>query len=490
MCMCSVDIIDKTENIGYTYGQLYVFEALSCRGRNIMDKVNGLMMSGVESAAQMFIGQAFLRLIDRILWIVEKSVQWSLPSQEVSAKENGKTFGEVELVRPLPWIIFLPALLFLRIIRIGLDALGAILGYPQVEPSDMVRVIQRGRRRIRAIKSSGLKSMRLRSTPAIKDRATTMREASRNLAKSIRLTLSTLSCLDSASKTSPSPPPTKIRVSNVLAAVPPMSEETSGIDSAVGSPNQDYSKRKYSEIGTDESSLDESDEETLISKINRLADASDSDKDFSISDCPSVGRSETSASESEADVSIPLSEVEDLKAEKEEMEKQWCDNPQCTKTTGDNELHKLTECLVKLEKLNAQPSINGSKDQEEPEKDMRETLATNGVGNDRDTAYYSPISWKSVSPEVSIPSDKQDNHIDVGEKPMNELNNGQLYGGEEINEDCDIGSKNSCASGFSGQQTGESIKEKQRSSSQSSGGGAIKHHQKHKRGNYGNRKKK
>ncbi|XP_032457028.1 uncharacterized protein LOC100116348 isoform X4 [Nasonia vitripennis] len=406
-----------------------------------MDKVNGLIMSGMESAAQMFIGQAFLRLIDRILWIVEKSVQWSLPSEEVSAKENGKTFGKADLVRPLPWIIFLPALLFLRIIRIGLDALGAILGYPQVEPSDMVRVIQRGRRRIRAIKSSGLKSMRLRSTPVIK--------------------------------------------------VPPMSEETSGIDSAVGSPNQDYSKRKYSEIGTDESSLDESDEETLISKINRLANASDSDKDFSISDCPSVGRSETSASESEADVSIPLSEVEDLKAEKEEMEKQWCDNPQCTKTTGDNELHKLTECLVKLEKLNAQPRINGSKDQEEPEttavvaeKDMPETLATNGVGHDRDTAYYSPISWKSVSPEVSIPSDKQDNHIDVGEKPMDELNNGQLYGGEEINEDCDIGSKNSCASGVSGQQTGESIKEKQRSSSQSSGGGASKHHQKHKRGNY------
>ncbi len=235
-----------------------------------MDKVNGLIMSGMESAAQMFIGQAFLRLIDRILWIVEKSVQCSLPSEEVSAKENGKTFGKADLVRPLPWIIFLPALLFLRIIRIGLDALGAILGYPQVEPSDMVRVIQRGRRRIRAIKSSGLKT---------------------------------------------------------------------GIDSAVGSPNQDYSKRKYSEIGTDESSLDESDEETLISKINRLANASDSDKDFSISDCPSVGRSETSASESEADVSIPLSEVEDLKAEKEEMEKQGCDNLQCTETTCDNELH-------------------------------------------------------------------------------------------------------------------------------------------------------
>lgn len=61
-----------------------------------------------------------------------------------------------------------------------------------------------------------------------------------------------------------------------------MSEETIAIDSAVGSPSQD-SKRKYSEIGTDDSSGDESDEEPLISKIDRLANTSGSDKDFSVS---------------------------------------------------------------------------------------------------------------------------------------------------------------------------------------------------------------
>ena len=46
-----------------------------------------------------------------------------------------------------------------------------------------------------------------------------MKEASKSLAKTIRLTLSTLSSLDSGSKTSSSPPPTKIRVSNILDSV-------------------------------------------------------------------------------------------------------------------------------------------------------------------------------------------------------------------------------------------------------------------------------
>lgn len=43
------------------------------------------MASSIESAAQMSIGQAFLKVVDKMLWIVEKSVQWSLPTQDPTA---------------------------------------------------------------------------------------------------------------------------------------------------------------------------------------------------------------------------------------------------------------------------------------------------------------------------------------------------------------------------------------------------------------------
>lgn len=48
-------------------------------------------------------------------------------------------FGKIELVRPLPWILFLPGLVILRIIRSGLNLGAFILGYPQIQPSVMVR---------------------------------------------------------------------------------------------------------------------------------------------------------------------------------------------------------------------------------------------------------------------------------------------------------------------------------------------------------------
>lgn len=130
-------------------------------------------MNGVESAAQMSVGQAILKMVDKVMWIIEKSVQWSLPAPEaVTGKsnvsyliekvfaiptfyhgifynflqmvekkfteENGKSFGKPELVRPLPWIIFLPTILMLRLFRASINTVAVVFGYPAVEPSDMV----------------------------------------------------------------------------------------------------------------------------------------------------------------------------------------------------------------------------------------------------------------------------------------------------------------------------------------------------------------
>jgi len=248
------------------------------------------MISTVESAAQMTIGQAVLKVVDKMLWIVEKSVQWSLPTPEVTAEENGKSFGKIELVRPLPWILFLPTLLVLRIVRISINVTARVLGYPTVEPADMIRVIQRGRRRIRAVKSSGMKSMRQKKTP-------------------------------------------------------PLTEEK--IDSTTVNPVPADSKRKYSEVSSDDSSEEESDEEPLVAKINRLANDYDSDKDKDYTPCESSSESDTSASSSEleADLSISMSEVKDLEEAQKELEKAWTidvEKVEEEKVKSDNEKNVKT----------------------------------------------------------------------------------------------------------------------------------------------------
>jgi hypothetical protein len=47
--------------------------------------INSMMESSFESVMQMSIGQAVLRLADKTLCIIEKSMQWSLPTQEATA---------------------------------------------------------------------------------------------------------------------------------------------------------------------------------------------------------------------------------------------------------------------------------------------------------------------------------------------------------------------------------------------------------------------
>jgi hypothetical protein len=441
-----------------------------------MDNMGNLVMNGVESAAQMSIGQAILRLVDRILWIIEKSVQWSLPTADATTEENGKSFGKVELVRPLPWIFFLPGLLVLRMVRFSLNVGANILGYPTVEPSDMVRVIQRGRRRIRAIKSGGLKNMRLKKIPVIKDRTMTMKEASKSLAKSIRLTLSTLSCLDSGSKTSPSPPPTKIRVSNLLDSVASMPEERPMRES---SPVPTDSKRKYSEISSDDSTDNESDEEPLLDKIDRLANVSGTDEDYT----PDDTSDQSDSSDSEADLSISMTEVQETLAETEKLEKILHINTEGIDKAGDTEQHK-TENEEKPIPRAIRPQqlpVSAEKNTEENNTD-KNCLTTNGVSNEQDAAYYSPVSWKSVSPELGVSPEKQDNQVDSEGKPE-ELSNGEVNEKEKKNYD-----NNQPSGEVVGEVTNGHMKEKQGIRLHSSS--SNKHYQKNKQGNHGNRKKK
>lgn len=109
-----------------------------------------------------------LKFVDNFLWIIEKCAEWSLPRQigegtiydskvvlttkssfsrgpsliDIS-DDNQKDSGKPELVRPLPWLLFLPTLLFLRVIRMIMNAGLCILGYPKLTASGMVRSLSR-----------------------------------------------------------------------------------------------------------------------------------------------------------------------------------------------------------------------------------------------------------------------------------------------------------------------------------------------------------
>ncbi|XP_050586645.1 paternally-expressed gene 3 protein-like isoform X1 [Bombus affinis] len=268
------------------------------------------------TTSQTVVGQTLFRLLDSFLWVIEKSAQWSLPAQEIEAEDDGKVFGKLKLTRPLPWFLFLPGLAILRIIRCIINVGAYIFGYPQIQPSGMVKSMQRSRRRLRALNLKIAKS--LRRSPISKDKRLTMIEAKKALIRSIRLTLSTLSCLDT-SKSSPSPPPTKIRISHTDLEPVATPDEKSTTES-VDSPIHHEAKRKFSQLISDEENSDESDNERLHLKLERLAleDSAD-DLDFNLATCSTgINTASSSVSSDEADKDVSITEVRDIQREANE----------------------------------------------------------------------------------------------------------------------------------------------------------------------------
>ncbi|CAK9807213.1 hypothetical protein ANTPLA_LOCUS5232 [Anthophora plagiata] len=353
--------------------------------------VTGWIESVIITTSQTSLGQMLFKLLDSFLWGVEKSAQWSLPSHEVAAEENGKVFGKIELVRPLPWFLFLPGLVILRIIRSGLNVGAFILGYPQIQPSGMVKFVQKTRRRLRAMNTKAVKSAR-RKMCNNKDKRLTMIEAKKALIKSIRLTLSTLSCLDT-SKSSPSPPPTKIRISNMdlepvsKAATP---DEKSTTES-VGSPIQPTEmKRKFSQVSSDEGSItDESESETLPSKLDRLAaDNSTDDPDFNLAECST--ESSTASSDNEASKDVSFTELTDI-LEQAKDNRNYDD--------GEKALFISLEDL-KSNSTKAEDTTDGVKRVDSSGESVYSSAKE--FDEDYDTNFYSSVSWSSGSPEQSL----------------------------------------------------------------------------------------
>ncbi|XP_076395621.1 uncharacterized protein LOC100874610 isoform X2 [Megachile rotundata] len=278
---------------------------------NEPEGIRGWIESVVLTASQTSVGQTLFKLLDSFLWVVEKSAQWSLPSHEIAAEENGKVFGKIELVRPLPWVLFLPGLVILRIIRVSLNVGAFVLGYPRMQPSGMVKFVQKGRRRLRAFNLKAVKSVRRCN----KDKRATMIEAKKALIKSIRLTLSTLSCLDA--KPSRSPPPAKIRVGNMELETLATPDEKSTTES-VGSPTLSKIKRKFSQVSSDEEGSDELDNEPLQARLDRLAlEDSTDDPDFNPAECST--ESSAASSEAEAENEVCPSELLEIQEEVNEL---------------------------------------------------------------------------------------------------------------------------------------------------------------------------
>ncbi|CAL7939373.1 unnamed protein product [Xylocopa violacea] len=312
--------------------------------------VLGWVESVIITTAQTSMGQAFFRIIDSFLWVVEKCAQWSLPIQETTSEENGKMFGKVELVRPLPWILFLPGLVILRVIRYGLNVGAFLFGYPQIQPSGMVKFVQKNRR--------WLKTMNLKA------------------AKSSRRKLS--------SNKAPTP------------------DEKSTTES-VESPIHQKMKRKFSQVTSDEGNTDESENESenksLQSKLERLAmDGSTDDSDFNPVEC-ALESSSTGSSKTNMENEVSFTELEEIQEEARNF----------IKDSKETDMIMSLENLLQISKSKkTEPTVDSAKREDSSETELQATIR---VINDFKASEASVISIEPPVPPEPTPAPEVTNGL-------------------------------------------------------------------------------
>ncbi|XP_015118514.1 uncharacterized protein LOC107042131 isoform X3 [Diachasma alloeum] len=309
----------------------------------LIDNAKYLLTSCLTVLAQMSLGQVLLRALDRGFWIIEKSAQWSLPYHESVTEENGKFLQSMELVRPLPWVLFLPGLIVLRLCRFGWNLGAVIFGYPTIEPSDIVKYIQKIRRRLRTIKTNGIKTLRQK------------------------------------------------RVAN-HRPLSVTSDEKSATESTIATFRTIDQKRKYAQISSDDQETDESEDENLNSKIERLArESSIHDEDFEPEESSDSTESSQTDLEDE-DKNISQDEVEHLIQENEHLA-----------------IHQFVFSNSVRHSANDTQDTCPTNNKKNPEIELAEeqrNYFSPQSGDDGETAFYSPISSKSASPERVIPTFK------------------------------------------------------------------------------------
>lgn len=73
----------------------------------------------------------------------------------ISVIDGRRAKAPATLIRPLPWVFFLPTLVVLRYTRVILSLLSICFGYDEIEASTMVTFLHQSRRTIRHIAHEG-----------------------------------------------------------------------------------------------------------------------------------------------------------------------------------------------------------------------------------------------------------------------------------------------------------------------------------------------
>lgn len=135
------------------------------------NSLGDLLYDVVAQGVTTRIGVFVYRRIDSVLSTVEKTAKWSLPQPVPEgggdeAGADGSKISAPPLIRPLPWLLFLPALVIMRMVRVGLSLLALLVGRPPVTPASMVHFVQIKRRKLRALKYRGQNLSRISQAEA------------------------------------------------------------------------------------------------------------------------------------------------------------------------------------------------------------------------------------------------------------------------------------------------------------------------------------
>ncbi|EFN76898.1 hypothetical protein EAI_10440 [Harpegnathos saltator] len=436
----------------------------------------GWIKSAVDRAARTWIGLIVLKQMDTFLWIVEKSMEWSLPrNEDISENEESR---RADLVRPMPWPLFLPTLLFLRVIRASLNAGAFMLGLPLVSSVSMVRFVQRSRYRLASVRQGNRSrpSEKMRLKRDAQDKRLSMYQAKKALIRSIRLTLSTLSCLD-GSKPSLSPPPTRIHISALDLDAATITGGKSATESAM-SPVLEEKQREEPTSAT-KSDITETETETETeAELGRNEQLVDTSHDVTMSDRTTT-RGEESGTEQSYDEQNEdeQSDEEGSDDDEEEQEGESDSERHGEKGKGEEKASKVESDKAECD-LQAEQTGNSNTENNSPEK-------TPALSQDSDTHFFSPVESSASRSRSS--SDSRDSSISNGtpRRPGGGSSSNMSVQNRKIDVTKNRSPRDSTGRSFEETNNGAVMGKR--------GTNATKYHHHHHRGkrtSHGNRKKK
>lgn len=89
-------------------------------------------------------------------------MEWFADSKEPDKNDSSpQAIPRSHLVRPLPWVLFLPLLVCLRLVKLTADLVTSLIGKEPLRPSQVVRFLRVRRRRLRAVKYQGFRKFQI-----------------------------------------------------------------------------------------------------------------------------------------------------------------------------------------------------------------------------------------------------------------------------------------------------------------------------------------